>query len=134
MDFIPDVLIAHALSYLDKDSLAKNIFVCKSFRDEIYELPMVKWLRVQNCPWNEWTCYIAARAGCLNILMLLHANGCYWNTWSCEVAARRGRHDILQWLRENECPWDGYTCRSAAKRGHIELLQWARANGCPEEN
>ncbi len=67
-------------------------------------LPLLKWLREQGCPWNKNT---------------------------CSYAAERGQLEVLKWAREHGCPWDEYTCHLAAREGHLELLKWAHENGSP---
>ena len=41
-------------------------------------LEILKWLRAQDppCPWDNTTCYFAAKRGHLEILKWIHVNGC----------------------------------------------------------
>jgi len=95
-------------------------------------LNILQWARANGCPWwDEWTSHNAAKGGHLNILQWARANGCLWNENTSAFAAEYGHLNILQWLRSNGCPWDELTCYHAAKGGHLNILQWARANGCP---
>jgi len=94
-------------------------------------LEVLKWVRVNGCPWDSQTCSNAARNGHLEILQWLRTNGCPWDRWTCAYAAWNGHLEILQWARANGCPWDKRTCSHAAQNGHLKILQWARTNGCP---
>ncbi len=94
-------------------------------------LPMLKWLRENGCPWDERTCDAAASRGHLNVLQWARANGCPWNAREGGMkAAREGHLAILQWAHANGCPWDDWI-RIGAAFGHLEILKWAHANGCP---
>eukprot|EP00611_Tribonema_gayanum_P028733 TRINITY_DN7481_c0_g1_i1.p2 TRINITY_DN7481_c0_g1~~TRINITY_DN7481_c0_g1_i1.p2 ORF type:complete len:266 (-),score=11.40 TRINITY_DN7481_c0_g1_i1:174-971(-) len=95
------------------------------------DLPMLQWLRQNNCPWESSTCASAAIGGHLNVLQWARDNGCPWNEWTCQYAAMYGHLEVLQWARAQGCPWNTRICASAAMFGHLEILQWARANGCP---
>ena len=94
-------------------------------------LDVLRTLRKNGCPWDEYTCAYAARSGHLDVLQWAHKNGCWWEERTCAAAARCGHLEVLQWARENGCPWDIVTCAYAARSGHLEVLQWARENGCP---
>lgn len=58
-------------------------------------------------------------------------NGCPWDINSCRFAAEQGHLDVLKWCKENEGRWDARTCINAAGSGHLDLLRWAHENGCP---
>jgi len=94
-------------------------------------LSTLKWARESGCPWDLNTCSYAARYGHLSILKWARENGCPWDSNTCSSAARYGHLSDLQWARENGCPWDSNTCSSAARCGHLSILKWARENGCP---
>lgn len=94
-------------------------------------LDVLKWLRKNGCPWNEDIYMYAANDGHLEILKWARANGSPWDKWACVSAAERGHLHILQWLRDNNAPWDDKLCTRAARNGHLEVLKWARENGFP---
>jgi hypothetical protein len=73
----------------------------------------------------------AVTNGLLDLIKWARKNGCPWNEDTCFNAARGGHLEVLKWARENGCPWDSRTCYNAATGGHLEVLQWARENGCP---
>jgi len=55
---------------------------------------ILKWARINDCPWDEST---------------------------CTGAVLEGHLEIIKWLRENDCPWDEFTCSNAALKGHFEI-------------
>ena len=66
---------------------------------------MLKWLRMQDCPWDG----------------------------RCALAAQGGHLEVLQWAREQGCPWEEdlddqrmNCCTHAARGGHLEVLEWLR--------
>ncbi len=96
------------------------------------QLEILKWLRENGAPWNEYTCAWAAHDGDLEMLQWARANGCPLSVHTCAYAVWGGHLEVLQWARANGCPWDYRTRANAAANGHTELLSWARANGAPE--
>ena len=42
-------------------------------------LELLKWARLNGCPWNEFTCSRAAFNGHLGLLKWARLNGCPWN-------------------------------------------------------
>ena len=75
----------------------------------------------------------AAEGGHLVVLKWLRANGCPWNEYTCTSAAKGGHLDVLKWARANGCPWDKETCAFAAEGDHLAVLKWARAQRMPLE-
>jgi len=72
-------------------------------------LRLLKWLRVNNRPWDEDTCCYAASHGHLSALQYFHENGCPWDSETCEYAAYNEHWDCLQYAVENKCPeWEIY--------------------------
>ena len=65
------------------------------------------------------------------MLKYAHENGCPWNLYTCRLAAREGHLEVLKYAHENGCPWDKWTCSNAARRGDLEMLKYAHENGCP---
>ena len=56
------------------------------------------------------------------------ANGCPWDKYTCALAAKRGHLELLKWLRANGCPWNQQLAIEWAEmRGHTEVLQWLRS-------
>jgi len=94
-------------------------------------LPFIRWLQREGCPWNEWTGYAAAKRGDLEMLKWLRREGCPWDEYTCEAAAREGHLEVLKWLRSEGCPWDEDTCEAAAREGHLDVLERLRSEGCP---
>ena len=61
-------------------------------------------------------CTSIAFAKNLPFLRLLRREGCPWNEETCRVAAGRGHLEVLKWLRSEGCPWDEDTCEAAVKK------------------
>ena len=64
------------------------------------------------------------------MLKWLRLNGCPWDETTCEYAAFNGHLEVLQWARANGCRWSRHTCNMAVKGGPLEVLKWLRVNGC----
>ena len=60
-----------------------------------------------------------------------HENDCPWNEYTCTMAAFGGHLEVLQWARAHDCPWSEATCWWAAEHDRLEILKWALANGAP---
>jgi len=54
------------------------------------------------------------------VLKWARANGCPWDEVTCWNAAKYGHLEVLKWARENGCPWHEYTCQLAARKGYVE--------------
>jgi len=59
----------------------------------------------------------------------LRANGCPWDEQTCYMAARGGHLEVLQWARANGCRWNEYTCSGAASDGHLEERVYVLGGG-----
>jgi hypothetical protein len=120
-------------------------------------LPMLRYLHEEGCPWHHDTCGVAAASGDLEQLKWLHANGAELNEGTADIAvtggaipvfewlqqqgvefneltmlaaAAEGRTELCAWLRQNGCPWHAYACYAAAERSHFETLRWLHEHGC----
>ena len=61
---------------------------------------MLKYAHENGCPWDERTCYAAAREGYLKLLKYARKNGCPWNKEVCLLYARNnGHHHITEWIK-----------------------------------
>ena len=99
-------------------------------------LDCLKLAHLEDCPWNENTCYYAAYFGHLDCLAYAHENGCEWGESTYNAASGNGHLDCLKYLHEKGCTWDGckfdkHVCRNAAMMGHLEKLRYAHENGAP---
>ena len=118
-------------------SKKKKLFCSRMARNG--KLELLKFLRVQGCPWDRSTCSEAAKNGHLECLKYLHENGCPWDGFTCYNAAGNGHLECLQYAHENGCPWNEKMldseikepCCNAAYFGHLECLKYAHENGCP---
>jgi hypothetical protein len=89
------------------------------------------WAKANGCPWNEWTCVLAARGGGIEVLKWARVHHCPWGSRTCASAAAGGHLDVLTWAREHHYPWSESTCAQAAVGGHLDVLMWAREHHCP---
>jgi hypothetical protein len=83
--------------------------------------------------WKLYPLLTAAAASTrdLPLLRQLHEQGCPWDKRTCEAAARGGDLACLQYAHEQGCPWDSDTCGDAANNGKVECLRYAIDHGCP---
>ena len=77
-------------------------------------------------------CALAAFGGHLEVLKWLRMQDCPWDG-RCALAAQGGHLEVLQWAREQGCPWEEdlddqrmNCCTHAARGGHLEVLEWLR--------
>ena len=56
------------------------------------------------------------------MLQYLHENGCPWDEGTCYYAAKEGHVDVLRYAHEKGCPWNPTptTCYMAAQGGHLD--------------
>ena len=75
---------------------------------------LLKWARVNNRDWSEYTCKYAALPGHLPALKYLHENGCPWDDTALHYAAYNKRWDCFQYAVDNKCPlWEYYAEKHA---------------------
>jgi hypothetical protein len=96
------------------------------------DLPMLRWLREQDCPWNaSEICSDAVYSGRLEVLQWCHAQGGELGAEVLLMAVRSGPLPMMQWLREQGCPWISSLYHEAARNGRLTALRWLKAEGCP---
>src|SRR4051812_5093758 len=103
---LPTDLIRLILSYFARSPISRITarFVCHRFRD------LLPALSQQTREQARAFCYFAALDGSLNLIKWARINGCPWDAYTCANAARGGHLEALQWARANGCPWDWSTC------------------------
>ena len=74
-------------------------------------------------------CADAAMGGHIEVLKWLRAEGCPWDQWTCFFAVHQGHVEILRWARKNGCPWDAEDRYWAAEKlGYTDdlgnLVDW----------
>ena len=63
----------------------------------------------------------ATGSGNLELVRWLRGEGCPWDDWTCDKAVEYGRVEVLRWARENGCPWRASTRnRAAVKLGYTD--------------
>jgi hypothetical protein len=86
--------------------------------------------RLEQCRIGWRLCYLAARAGNLPGLRWLRDQGCPWNHATTTAAAETGRLDVLQWATASGCPVsDNQATCAAARGGHLSVLMWGSLEG-----
>ncbi len=53
----------------------------------------------------------------------LKENECPWDEWTFGYAALNGNLENMKWLKENECPWDKYTVMVVSGMDGLFLVQ-----------
>jgi len=81
--------------------------------DDEVEVRTMKQIRLNPFPWDEWTCYNAAKFGHLKLLKWLHDQGCPWDSNTFEIAAHFGNIEMVEWLYQKKCPWNSWTSSSS---------------------
>jgi hypothetical protein len=84
-------------------------------------------------PWNEWALDVGIRYGVdLPILKWMHKQGCPFSESSLAVAALWRNTDVLEWLLNIKCPMSEWTLEFAVKGNcSLEHIIWLRSHGCP---
>jgi len=74
-------------------------------------------------------CAVAACNGDLEMLKFLRVNSCPWDEETCSLAALEGHLDVLKWAFENGCPLNPENIKNnALKNGHQDCLDFAVKN------
>lgn len=74
--------------------------------------------------------HYVAEKGYMKAMMYLHSHGCPWDTFTCEVAAKYGMLVCLKYAIENGCPWNRKNvCYQATLHGHLNCLMYACEHG-----
>ena len=95
-------------------SSAKNDIECLQFLHEV------------GCPWNEQTCYHAAKHGQLDCLKYAHEHGCNWNEWTTYYACINQHQECLTYAMENGCKMNFKQCNRNVFR--LELIEQGYKN------
>lgn len=110
----------------------KRSRACENFA-YLGSVSLLKWAREQHkCPWNKWTCDVAALCGHVGVLKYAHEHGCHWDEWTCVCAACGGHLGALKYAREHGCPCGSKTRSYADASRHPHILEYLHANGCRE--
>ena len=70
---------------------------------------MFEYLRERGCPWDAWTCALAASNGHLECLKYAHEHGCV-GTIGRASCRPNGQLECLKYAREHGCDWNEETC------------------------
>ena len=72
-----------------------------TFAEGSGHLAVLKWARAHVYPWDDFTCWAAAKNVQLKVLQCAPAHGCPLDAWTCSWAARNVNLNILQWVLED---------------------------------
>ena len=110
----------------------------------MYCKQILKYLRENNCPWDNWACAWAAAGGHLMALQYLRSEGLlaepprekqtrYHTLYMTWIYSDIVGHIIYVfiWTVFTGCSWDSKVCQYAVVYGHESVLKWARKNSCP---
>ena len=106
---------------------------------------MVKWLRIESCPWRPnvqeimmtFGDYEKVRAAAWRLESFKKDNNPNVYSWYCcpeweivaEIAVKKGQLALLKFLKSTWCPMLESTCEIAAQKGYLDILKWAMENG-----
>ncbi len=106
------VFIMHSLASNNFEDISfrkfKKSYICKS-------LELLKWY-AKYFQLNEYMFKIVARFGNLKNMKWLKENNCPWDEGTFNSAAEKGVLKNMKWLKENNCPWDGTIFDEEAKK------------------
>src|SRR5688572_11733673 len=102
MEELMPELVVLVLSHVDPPSLVACRFVCTAWMERTTS-PQPRQAKCQRQRKEDLSKKFAAN-GWLGMLQWARANGCPWDKWTCALAAGRGHLEVLQWARANGCP------------------------------
>ena len=115
-----DNILINILSYSEKDETLLIALSCK----DLYKILKLIY------PETKLITSLKYLTSKLNLLKYAFNNGCPWDKYTCRIAAKNGHLECLKYAHNNGCPWDEFTCKSAASNGQLECLKYAFNNGC----
>jgi hypothetical protein len=79
---------------------------------------------------DDRICTNAAKNGHLEVLKWVRINDFPWDASVCSLAARNGNLEVLRWAKENGCKLNANTYISAVTWNHVEMIKWLEENNC----
>jgi hypothetical protein len=94
-------------------------------------IEMTAWVKqVPGVAFDEGAINVAAHFGRTAMCAYLRAEQCPWSQSTCYFAAYHGQGSTYRWLRENGCPWEAdMDCIAAAIGGCVEVMQFLQEQG-----
>lgn len=110
-----------------------NNYLIKVFNKIIQSenLENIKWLRSEECPWDEYTFTFAAYNGNLENMKWLFNKRCPWDEYTFSSAAYKGNLEIMKWLKNKGFPWNVNTFNEALSNENLQNIKWLRSERCP---
>lgn len=90
----------------------------------IVDVKLVEYAFKNNCPWSQYTTFVAAMIGNIDCLKFAHENGCPWHVSTIYAAARENNIECLRYAYENGCPWDTIAIQHAYEQNNIDCLRY----------
>jgi hypothetical protein len=92
----------------------------------------LRYARQMNFPWNEWALDTGIRYGVdLPILKWMHKQGCPFSRSTLGVAASWRDTSVLDWLLDIQCPMSEWTFQLALEKCSLKHVIRLRSHGCP---
>ena len=110
LEDLPEVVERFVLPALDATALALLARVGRGWRTVVVSSGLRCAGITEGVPLT-----VTEFCGSVERLAWAKANGCPWNEWTCALAARGGHVEVLKWAREHDCPWNASTCTYAAQ-------------------
>ncbi|GFH60342.1 hypothetical protein CTEN210_16818 [Chaetoceros tenuissimus] len=114
--------------------LYRNVMTGKANKSKAVDA--LKLLKKYNVPWDEWTCFYAARMGNLEALKWAKSNGCPWNIETFQAAVKSSDIEILEYCFKNGCPFDSSLYESVYEDKDLpqiefKIFKWLHEHGIP---
>jgi hypothetical protein len=77
---------------------------------------------------NELIFKHVALNGDLNNMKWLKENNCPWDEFTFSAASENGNLTNMKWLKKNNYPSDGWTSINADKNGNLKNIKWLKEN------
>jgi len=90
----------------------------------------MKWLLSKGCPLNDWQIFsAAAKNNNLDIMKWLKINECPWNSHIFYYAIKNENIEAMNWLKEMGCPYDNrYIYGSVISKDNKVIIDWVIDN------
>ncbi len=122
MDALPKDIIVYISQYLDTVMIKILTYTSKYFEEISEDIAPLNY---------KLSTSSIAKCNYIGILRWVRQDGCPWDNWTCELTARNGNLKLLKWLRKGGCPWGNWTLTYTTSWDRWRVLQWAINDGYP---
>jgi hypothetical protein len=118
---------------LSKEDIQEYYFLLYILIVGYTNIKTLRYARQMCLPWNEWAFDAGIRCGVdLPILKWMYKQGCPYTEDTLGVAASWRNTDVLEWLLSINCPMSGWSFHFAIESNcSLENFAWLRSHGCP---